>query len=174
MHDLEAVSDADSESGQIRGRWPCCILWTPIPPFTWFAPFVGHMGITDSQGLLHDWGGGPIAACHPRNMMFGHPARYIQLRPKDRSAWDEAIAQADREYLEHIHCMICGLDCHSHVGRVLDILRVCGCSCHNKVALAAASSSKFTKTTRFPVFNATVVQRTLLRANARSRGRATQ
>jgi hypothetical protein len=112
-------------------------MWTPIHPITWCAPFVGHMGITDSKGKLHDWGGGPIDACNPKYMMFGQPTRYLRFNPPDLAAWDAAIAQADEEYLEYIHCMICGHDCHSHVARVLNILGWWGCTCHNKVVLAA-------------------------------------
>ena len=126
---------------------PCSILWTPIHPITWFAPFVGHMGITDSSGRLHDWGGGPIRATSPSEMMFGAPCRYLCLAairtwnlticrsadpvfasralrpfaPKDPAAWDAAISQADEDYLEHMHCMVCGHDCHSHVAHALDL-----------------------------------------------------
>lgn len=32
-------------------RYPYCIVWTAIPPITWFLPFVGHMGIADSNGV---------------------------------------------------------------------------------------------------------------------------
>ena len=104
-----------------RGVPPCSILWTPIHPITWFAPFVGHMGITDSSGRLHDWGGGPIRASSPSEMMFGAPCRYLPFAPKDPTAWDAAIAQADEDYLEHMHCMVCGHDCHSHVAHALDL-----------------------------------------------------
>ena len=100
---------------------PCSILWTPIHPITWFAPFVGHMGITDSSGRLHDWGGGPIRASSPSEMMFGAPCRYLPFAPKDPAAWDAAITQADEDYLEHMHCMVCGHDCHSHVAHALDL-----------------------------------------------------
>jgi hypothetical protein len=131
-YDSDAQSDGDND-----GRFACCILWTPIHPITWFVPFVGHLGICDSKGRLHDWGGGPIRACAPRGMMFGEPARYIQMRPADVAAWDDAIAQADEEYRRYMHCMLFGHDCHSHVARVLNILRVGGCTCHNKVVIAA-------------------------------------
>ena len=139
-HDLELGSDGSDVERKALDEIPysCSILWTPIHPITWVAPFVGHMGITDSQGRLHDWGGGPIRPCTPRLMMFGEPARYIQLHPKDARAWDAAIAQADDEYSQYIHCMLLGSDCHSHVARVLNILRSGGCSCHNKVVLASA------------------------------------
>ena len=138
LHSIDVVSDEGSEASRLESPWPCSILWTPIHPITWVFPFVGHLGITDAAGRLHDWGGGPIAPCHPRRMMFGAPARFIQFRPRDREAWDAAIARADNEYLDYIHCMLCGSDCHSHVARALNILRVGGCACHNKVVLAAA------------------------------------
>ena len=52
---------------------PCSILWTPIHPITWFAPFVGHMGITDSSGRLHDWDGGPILSLTARSYPRSYP-----------------------------------------------------------------------------------------------------
>lgn len=136
--DLELGSDGGSDAGDLHGPWPCSILWTPIHPITWFAPFVGHLGISDSSGRLHDWGGGSIHPCPPKHMMFGEPARYIQFHPKDRTGWDAAIAQADDEYSSYIHCMLFGSDCHSHVARVFNILQLGGCGCHNKVVLAAS------------------------------------
>ena len=140
VHTIDVVSEAGSDEHELTGAgpFPCSILWTPIHPITWLFPFVGHLGICDSTGRLHDWGGGPISACHPRHMMFGEPARYLRFRPRDRAAWDSAIASADDEYLNYIHCMVCGSDCHSHVARVLNILKIGGCSCHNKIELAAA------------------------------------
>jgi hypothetical protein len=123
-------------SAPVEGGHPCCVVWTPIHPITWFLPFVGHMGICDSSGRLHDWGGGPIAACHPRKMMFGVPCRYIKFNPRDISMWDAAIEDADNRYLQKVHCMLCGSDCHSHVADALNNLRYWGCACHNKVELA--------------------------------------
>ena len=79
---------------------PCAVVWTAIPPITWLLPFVGHMGICDSAGLLHDWGGGPVRPCPPTEMLFGRPCRYILFHPRDPAAWDAALAQADREYAD--------------------------------------------------------------------------
>lgn len=135
---IDVVSDGSDAGPDIASPFAFCILWTPIQPITAFLPFVGHMGICDSRGLLHDWGGGDIEPTHPRNMMFGEPARYIRFRPADPRAWDSAVAHADEKYLEKIHCMICGSDCHSHVACALDNMRMWGCRCHNKVVLAAA------------------------------------
>ena len=135
--DINDGYDSDAQSDAEDSRFACCILWTPIHPITWFLPFVGHLGVCDSKGRLHDWGGGPIHACAPRFMMFGEPARYIQMQPTDVATWDDAITQADEEYQQYMHCMIFGHDCHSHVARVLNILHVGGCACHNKVVIAA-------------------------------------
>jgi hypothetical protein len=60
----------------------------------------------------------------------------LPFDPVDKRGWDAAIRKADQEYAEKIHCMVCGSDCHSHVARVLDIVKQSGCACHNKVELA--------------------------------------
>lgn len=38
-------------------RYPFCLVWTPIPLITWLFPFVGHMGIATSQGIIRDFAG---------------------------------------------------------------------------------------------------------------------
>ena len=58
---------------------PGAIAWTPIQPITCCIPAIGHMGITDSKGYLHDWHGCPISANHPKQMLFGEPSRYVRL-----------------------------------------------------------------------------------------------
>lgn len=52
----------DVEMGSARldydlHRYPFCLVWTPIPMITWLLPFVGHMGIATSQGLIRDFAG---------------------------------------------------------------------------------------------------------------------
>ena len=32
--------------------FPHCIVWTPIPLISWLVPFVGHMGICTSKGVI--------------------------------------------------------------------------------------------------------------------------
>ncbi|KAJ8605215.1 hypothetical protein CTAYLR_000455 [Chrysophaeum taylorii] len=116
---------------------PCSIAWTPIPSISWCLPFVGHLGIVDGDGLLHDWDGTPIHPNHPKDMLFGEPARYVVLArdpaPAEKERWNQAIAQADYEFSRHPHCIGYGYDCHSHVARALNLARYLGCTYHNKI-----------------------------------------
>merc|ERR1719272_1731156 len=124
------TSDAGgARASRVRGRtrdserhgYPYAIVWTPIHPITWILPFVGHMGICDSDGVIHDWGGGPV---NQDSMMFGNPTRYLRLRtPKPdqnevrdgsmANTWNGAVREADEDFLQRTHCMMCGSDCHS-------------------------------------------------------------
>ena len=40
-----------------NNRFPYSIVWGPLPPITCCCPVVGHMGIGDSQGRIHDFAG---------------------------------------------------------------------------------------------------------------------
>lgn len=40
-----------------RNRFPYAIVWSPLPLITWFLPFIGHMGICDSRGVIYDFAG---------------------------------------------------------------------------------------------------------------------
>ncbi len=38
-----------------RVRYPHCLVWTPIPILTWLFPFIGHMGIARTDGVIRDF-----------------------------------------------------------------------------------------------------------------------
>ena len=40
-----------------RQRFPYAVVWGPLCPCTLCCPCVGHMGIGDSQGRVHDFNG---------------------------------------------------------------------------------------------------------------------
>ena len=40
-----------------RSRFPYAIVWTPLPMISWLLPFIGHMGICDSRGVVYDFAG---------------------------------------------------------------------------------------------------------------------
>jgi hypothetical protein len=81
-----------------RDRFPYCIVWTPIPMISWILPFIGHMGIANSEGIIYDFAGPYFISVD--DFSFGRPTRYIQLDPKKikgQKDWDEVIEQG-REY----------------------------------------------------------------------------
>lgn len=74
----------------VRHRYPFAVVWTPIHPITWMLPFVGHMGICDSRGIVLDFTG-DIGV---DDLAFGSPKRYLSLNPskmtKKRLLHDES------------------------------------------------------------------------------------
>ena len=63
-----------------RERYPLCVVWTPLPLITWILPFIGHMGICDSRGIIHDFAG-PYFVSRD-NMAFGNPVKFWYLYPE--------------------------------------------------------------------------------------------
>ena len=60
-----------------QARFPCCIVWTPLPVISWLIPFVGHIGICREDGVILDFAG-PNFVCVD-NFAFGAVTRYIQI-----------------------------------------------------------------------------------------------
>lgn len=50
-------SDSNDRIDINRVRYPHCIVWTPIPLLTWLFPFIGHMGIARTDGVIRDFAG---------------------------------------------------------------------------------------------------------------------
>lgn len=99
-------------------KYPFCIVWTPIPVLTWFFPFIGHMGIALSNGVIRDFAGPYFVS--EDNFAFGRPARYLQLTPYKvhnggACEWDECVSKASVVYGTRMHNIFCD-NCHSHVG----------------------------------------------------------
>ena len=44
MEELNSKIDVKNQ------RFPCCIVWSPLPPITWILPFIGHTGICTEDG----------------------------------------------------------------------------------------------------------------------------
>ena len=74
-------------------RFPYCIVWTPIPLLTWMFPFIGHMGIATSEGVIRDFAGPYYVS--EGNMAFGDPTRYLKLQPQNAengaTGWDTGM-----------------------------------------------------------------------------------
>ena len=76
-----------------RERYPYCVVWTPIPVLSWLLPMIGHMGICDSQGIIHDFAG-PYYISED-SMLFGNPVKYWDLTPYLTQKKDAALYGAD-------------------------------------------------------------------------------
>ncbi|CAH0550479.1 unnamed protein product [Brassicogethes aeneus] len=106
-----------------KDRYPCCIVWTPIPFLTWLFPIIGHMGIALSNGVIRDFAGPYFVS--EDNMAFGRPTKYLQLTPTlakgGIEGWDVAITKASEVYKGRMH-NLCMDNCHSHVATALELM----------------------------------------------------
>ena len=74
---IEENASHSMEVDPKRARFPCCIVWTPLPLLSWFIPFVGHLGICREDGVILDFAG-PNYVCVD-NFAFGAPTCYFQI-----------------------------------------------------------------------------------------------
>ena len=58
------------------------ILWSPLPVITWIIPFIGHLGIADSNGIASDFQG-PYYVGDRGRMAFGAPTRALKINIRD-------------------------------------------------------------------------------------------
>ncbi|KAG8383385.1 hypothetical protein BUALT_Bualt04G0007000 [Buddleja alternifolia] len=129
------IEERDVESMQIdpsRSRFPCCIVWSPLPVLSWFFPCVGHIGICREDEVILDFAG-PNYVCLD-NFTFGAPTRYIQLSKEQLDSslhgsedelmqnggrraivtGDDALRKSTQEYQHHSdNILTCS--CHSDV-----------------------------------------------------------
>ncbi|NXW45552.1 TM222 protein, partial [Nyctiprogne leucopyga] len=120
-----------------RGRFPYCVVWTPIPVLTWLFPIIGHMGICTSTGVIRDFAGPYFVS--EDNMAFGKPVKYWKLDPSKvystgANAWDTAVHDASEEYKHRMHNLCCD-NCHSHVALALNLMRYDNSTSWNMVKL---------------------------------------
>jgi hypothetical protein len=105
-----------------------CIVWSPLPPITWIIPFIGHMGIADSNGIANDFQGSYYVGTNGR-MAFGRVTRYLKIDVSDLpggvARWDVAIQEANQVYSQRIHNICCD-NCHSHVANALNRMKLEG------------------------------------------------
>lgn len=140
-HERRGTKDASIDVA--RGRFPYCIVWTALPGITWLFPFIGHMGIADSRGVVYDFAGPYHIGVD--DLAFGTAMRYLQLDPAKarrregqtaQEAWDAAVDSGCDVYCTRMHNICCD-NCHSHVARVLSEMGYGGRSDWGMVGLAA-------------------------------------
>ncbi|XP_042280754.1 transmembrane protein 222-like isoform X2 [Thunnus maccoyii] len=89
------------KSDRKNSRYPFCVVWTPIPILSWVLPFIGHMGICTSSGVIRDFAGSYFVS--EDNMGFGRPTKYWKLDVDKvcghgAATWDKAVLDASEEY----------------------------------------------------------------------------
>jgi len=116
-----------------RDRYPFSLVWGPLPLISWLIPFVGHLGICDSEGRVHDFAGPyTIGLDHfmvPVTRFLPLDLSTLPLSSKDDSSsgvtssnraqvWDDAIHTADSHFANQIHNICCN-NCHHHVSMAM-------------------------------------------------------
>ncbi|XP_070561200.1 transmembrane protein 222-like [Ptychodera flava] len=131
---ISMYSESSYKIDKERCRYPYSIVWTPIPCLTWILPFIGHMGICMSSGIIRDFAG-PYYVSEDC-MAFGTPTRYLQLKPSNarKDNWDTAVLSASEEYKHRMHNLCCD-NCHSHVAMALNMMQYNGSTSWNMVKL---------------------------------------
>ncbi|KAH7291014.1 hypothetical protein KP509_30G073200 [Ceratopteris richardii] len=129
-------------------RFPCCIVWTPLPLIAWLAPYVGHVGICREDGVILDFAGPYII--NVDNFAFGATARYVQLMECSFSSqlgsaitnsnhdtglsWNDAIRNTMQQF-QHTSYNLFTCNCHSFVAACLNKLGFRGSNSWNVIKI---------------------------------------
>ena len=120
-----------------RERYPFCVVWTPIPVLSWLLPMIGHMGICDSEGVIHDFAGPYFIGVD--HMLFGDPVKYWNLAPEMfaklaplmgvthasiTQQYDKAIQSTTEYYRQTQMYNFFTNNCHSYVAHVMEAANV--------------------------------------------------
>ena len=116
----------------IRQRYPYSIVWTPIPCISWLIPSIGHAGICNSDGVIHDFAGPYYVSVD--EMAFGNPTKYVtlELSQKEFAEYDKAVSYGKKCY-DKLNYDFFTNNCHSFIARVLNRLNYKGKSNYNMV-----------------------------------------
>lgn len=161
--DFEVVTDSEqllgcgSPLGPIdpkKARFPCCIVWSPLPLISWLVPFIGHIGICREDGVILDFAGPYYVSVD--HFTFGAVTRYIQLSREKSSLspnftvisknnapesnkimpWDDTLQKSTHDF-QHRSYSLFTCNCHCFVANCLNRLSYGGKSSWNVVNLAA-------------------------------------
>lgn len=137
-----------------KARFPCCIVWTPLPLLSWLVPFIGHIGICREDGVILDFAGPHFVSVDHFN--FGSVTRFIQLsreectlppstlyssdaelsETNELTTWDSALRKSTQDF-QHRSYSLFTCNCHCFVANCLNRLSYGGHRRWNVVNLAA-------------------------------------
>ena len=114
--------------------FPMCIVWTKLPCLSDLFPFLGHTGIGDFSGVIHDFHGQNRVMTN--NLQYGEPQKYVKLELRGISQldFDTAIKEADEQHKEK-HDNVCFDNLDSHVATVLNKIKYRGRTDHNLLSV---------------------------------------
>ncbi|RZC81625.1 hypothetical protein C5167_044193 [Papaver somniferum] len=138
LHDLWPLDEVDPT----KAKFPCCLVWTPLPVVSWLAPFIGHVGICREDGTVYDFAGSNFV--NVDEFAYGSVARYVQLDRKQccfppnlsghtckhgykhsengtAITWDDALRSC-MSHFEHKSYNLFTCNCHSYVANCLNRL----------------------------------------------------
>lgn len=151
QHDLWPLEGIDPKTS----KFPCCLVWTPLPVVSWLAPFIGHVGICREDGVILDFSGSNLV--NVDEFSFGAPARYLQLdrtqccfppnlaghtcnlgyrHSESAITWDDALQLSRRNY-EHRTYNLFTCNSYSFVANCLNRLSYGGSMDWNMINVAA-------------------------------------
>jgi hypothetical protein len=120
-----------------------CVVWTQIPLLSWLFPFIGHVGICDSNGVVYDFQG-PYHVGKGK-LLFGDPLEKWEVGI-DSETLDRSIKEASEEFKNRIFSILCS-NCHFYVATVLKNAnykqRTCCCSLFNNWTTCATIKIAF-------------------------------
>lgn len=151
-HDLWPLGEINPK----KAKFPCCLVWTPLPVVSWLAPFIGHVGVGREDGVVLDFSGSNFVNID--DFAFGAVARYLQLDreqccfPRNLAGhtckqhykhsefgtgitWDDAILTSMRQF-EHKSYNLFTCNCHLFVANCLNRLCYGGTTGWNMVNVA--------------------------------------
>eukprot|EP00192_Tetraselmis_astigmatica_P014863 CAMPEP_0117651212 /NCGR_PEP_ID=MMETSP0804-20121206/1969_1 /TAXON_ID=1074897 /ORGANISM="Tetraselmis astigmatica, Strain CCMP880" /LENGTH=165 /DNA_ID=CAMNT_0005457169 /DNA_START=18 /DNA_END=512 /DNA_ORIENTATION=+ len=145
-----------AEVNPSAARFPFCVVWSPIPIITWLVPFVGHMGVCASEGVILDFAG-PYFVSRD-SFAFGRATRYLYLPPERAEElmdivgvsnggptlpelWDGKLSEATQAYSSMMY-NFCANNCHEFVAHFLNTIGYAGSRRWNMVTLAAMMTVK--------------------------------
>lgn len=83
-----------------NAKFPCCLVWTPLPVVSWLAPFIGHVGICKEDGSIIDFSGSNLL--NVDDFAYGAVARYIQLDREKVGFHDHSLDNFPCFYCVHL------------------------------------------------------------------------
>ena len=125
---------SNKEINTETSEFPYCVVWTPIPILTYLFPSIGHCGICDSNGKIHEYGGSFYFGND--YVSFGKPTKYfrLELSNEEKKNLDKAIEKGDQKYDEEERC--CFIDnCHSHIAYIFNQLNYRGKNNYNQISI---------------------------------------